>query len=305
MRIVTAVAEALDYAHDKGLTHRDVKPANVLIADAGAENERIMLADFGIARRADDTSNLTGTNMTVGTVAYAAPEQLTGEVIDGRADQYALASTAYELLTGSPPFQHSNPAVVISQHLTAKPPPIGSRRPELSSLGGVFDKALAKSPDDRYARCIDFARALANRTGVPVDLAEDAQCHHVGARADHRATPCQGRGRREVASQGGDRRRGVRSPCSRPRRWPSSCSTGTATMRPPSRSPRHRPSPRRLPRRPAGQASHCRWLRSGRTAPRWVPRESPRPGGRHTAHTCPPPMPSSGRSIPARSPVRP
>jgi serine/threonine-protein kinase len=71
MRIVTAVAEALDYAHDKGLTHRDVKPANVLIADPGAENERIMLADFGIARRADDTSNLTGTNMTVGTVAYA------------------------------------------------------------------------------------------------------------------------------------------------------------------------------------------------------------------------------------------
>jgi serine/threonine-protein kinase len=167
MRIVTAVAEALDYAHDKGLTHRDVKPANLLIADPGAENERIMLADFGIARRADDTSNLTGTNMTVGTVAYAAPEQLTGEVIDGRADQYALASTAYQLLTGSPPFQHSNPAVVISQHLTAKPPPIGSRRPELSSLGGVFDKALAKSRDDRYPRCIDFARALSSRTGVP------------------------------------------------------------------------------------------------------------------------------------------
>jgi serine/threonine protein kinase len=120
MRIVTAVAEALDYAHDKGLTHRDVKPANVLIADPGDDYERIMLADFGIARRADDTSNLTGTNMTVGTVAYAAPEQLTGEVIDGRADQYALASTAYQLLTGFPPFRHSNPAVVISQHLTAK-----------------------------------------------------------------------------------------------------------------------------------------------------------------------------------------
>lgn len=82
-----------------------------------------MLADFGIARRADDTSNLTGTNMTVGTVAYAAPEQLTGEKVDGRADQYALAATAYQLLTGSPPFQHSNPAVVISQHLTTAPPP--------------------------------------------------------------------------------------------------------------------------------------------------------------------------------------
>jgi serine/threonine protein kinase, bacterial len=153
MRIVTAVAEALDYAHDKGLTHRNVKPANVLIADPGDDNELIMLAGFGIARRADDTSNLTGTNMAVGTVAYAAPEQLTGEVIGGRADQYALASTAYQLLTGSPPFRHSNPAVVISRHLTAKPPSIGSRPPELSRLARVFDKALAKSPNDRYARC--------------------------------------------------------------------------------------------------------------------------------------------------------
>ena len=152
-RIVTAVAEALDYAHQRGLLHRDVKPANILIADPGAENERIMLADFGIARRVDDTSNLTGTNMTVGTVAYAAPEQLTGEAIDGRADQYALAATAFQLLTGSPPFQHSNPAVVISQHLTAQPPSIAERRPNCPDLGGVFDKALAKSPADRYARC--------------------------------------------------------------------------------------------------------------------------------------------------------
>jgi serine/threonine-protein kinase len=109
---------------------------------------------------------LTGTNMTVGTVAYSAPEQLKGEDIDGRADQYALAATAFQLLTGTPPFQHSNPAVVISKHLTADPPQIGSRRPELSSLGPVFDKALAKSPKDRYDRCIDFARALEHHIGT-------------------------------------------------------------------------------------------------------------------------------------------
>ena len=167
VRIVTAVAEALDYAHSSNLTHRDVKPANILLANPDTEHERIMLADFGIARRGDDTSNLTGTNMTVGTVAYAAPEQLRGEGIDGRADQYALAATAYQLLTGTPPFQHSNPAVVISQHLTAQPPPIGARRPELSGLGPVFDKALAKLPQDRYDRCIDFGRALAHRIGTP------------------------------------------------------------------------------------------------------------------------------------------
>ncbi|MDZ4269293.1 MAG: serine/threonine-protein kinase, partial [Mycobacterium sp.] len=90
IRIVTAVGEALDYAHQRGLLHRDVKPANILIADPGTGNERIMLADFGIARRVGEVSSLTGTDMTVGTVAYSAPEQLTADKrIDGRADQYA------------------------------------------------------------------------------------------------------------------------------------------------------------------------------------------------------------------------
>jgi serine/threonine-protein kinase len=166
MRIVTAVADALDYAHQKGLLHRDVKPANVLITGDDADGARVMLADFGIARWIGESSTLTGTNMTVGTVAYSAPEQLKGEEIDGRADQYALAATAFQLLTGTPPFQHSNPAVVISQHLTADPPKIGTRRPELASLGPVFDKALAKSPRDRYDKCIDFARALAHHIGI-------------------------------------------------------------------------------------------------------------------------------------------
>ncbi len=168
VRIITAVAGALDYAHDRGLLHRDVKPANILVANPGSGSERIMLADFGIARRIGDTTNLTGTNMTVGTVAYAAPEQLMGEGIDGRADQYALAATAFQLLTGTPPFAHTNPAVVISQHLTGDPPAIGTRRPELSNLGPAFTKALAKSPHDRYDKCIDFARALAHRTDTTI-----------------------------------------------------------------------------------------------------------------------------------------
>jgi serine/threonine-protein kinase len=166
IRIITAVAEALDYAHERDLTHRDVKPANILISKPNTADERVLLADFGIARRGDDASGLTGTNMTVGTVAYAAPEQLRGEELDGRADQYALAATAFQLLTGSPPFSHSNPAVVISKHLTATPPKIGSRRPELSSLGPAFEKALAKEPDDRFDQCIDFARALSHRIGA-------------------------------------------------------------------------------------------------------------------------------------------
>ena len=166
VRIITAVAEALDYAHQRKLLHRDVKPSNVLLAHWSQDDERILLADFGIARWEDDQSGLTATDMTVGTVIYAAPEQLMAGDIDGRADQYALAATAFHLMTGAPPFQHTNPAVVISQHLTATPPEIGSRRPELSGLGPVFSKALAKSAVDRYDRCIDFARALEQRIGT-------------------------------------------------------------------------------------------------------------------------------------------
>ncbi|BBX73546.1 serine/threonine protein kinase [Mycobacterium shinjukuense] len=163
--IITAVAEALDYAHEHKLLHRDVKPANILIAQPESPDRRVLLADFGIAGWVGEASGLTATNMTVGTVAYAAPEQLMGSDLDGRADQYALAATAFQLLTGSPPFQHSNPAVVISQHLSALPPAIGDRRPGLAQLDPVFAKALAKDPKDRYLRCIDFARALGHHLG--------------------------------------------------------------------------------------------------------------------------------------------
>jgi serine/threonine protein kinase, bacterial len=166
VRIITAVAEALDYAHSKGLLHRDVKPANILLGFPDAGDDRVMLADFGIARWMGQASGLTGTNMTVGTVAYAAPEQLKGEDIDGHADQYALAATAYHLLTGVPPFQHTNPAIVISQHLNSEPPAIGSKRPELAGLGPVFAKALAKDAGDRYVRCIDFAQDLRRGLGA-------------------------------------------------------------------------------------------------------------------------------------------
>lgn len=170
--IISAVADALDYAHQRNLLHRDVKPANILLANPEGSDQRILLADFGIARWTNDISGLTATNMTVGTVSYAAPEQLMGERLDGRADQYALAATAFHLLSGRPPFQHSNPAVVISQHLSATPPAIGDQRPELAGLDPVLAKALAKSPADRFQRCADFARALAHqlRSDTPAEV---------------------------------------------------------------------------------------------------------------------------------------
>ena len=160
VRIVTAVADALDYAHSRQLLHRDIKPANILLGLPESGDECVILADFGVARWIGQSSDLTGADMTVGTVNYAAPEQLKGDQIDGRADQYALAATAYHLLTGTAPFANSNPAVVISKHLSAQPPPIGAGHPDLARLGPVFARALAKDPADRFAVLRDFAAAM-------------------------------------------------------------------------------------------------------------------------------------------------
>ena len=176
-RIVTAVASALDYAHKQGLLHRDVKPANIMMTHLDDEGEqRILLTDFGIARNVNDISGLTKTNMAVGTVAYCAPEQLLGEDIDGRADQYSLAATAFHLLTGSQLFPNSNPAVVISRHLNVPPPALADSRPELAKLDPVLAIGLAKRPQDRFNRCSDFARALSEQInpGVPTTSAPTA-----------------------------------------------------------------------------------------------------------------------------------
>ena len=153
VEIVTAVASALDYAHQVGLIHRDLKPANILISVPHAGEVRILLADFGIARRSDE-------------ISYAAPEQLMGNDVDGRADQYSLAATAYHLLTGAPPFDHTNPAVVISQHLDASPPRMGDSRPELAPLDPVLSRALSKDPAERFSSSTDFADAFAEAAGV-------------------------------------------------------------------------------------------------------------------------------------------
>jgi serine/threonine-protein kinase len=139
LAIITAAASALDHAHERGLLHRDVKPANILLTNPAAGEQRILLADFGIAPRG-------------GTVGYAAPEQLTGAELDGHADQYALAATAFHLLTGAPPFDD--------------PPRLSDQRPELARLDGVFSRAIAQSPVGRFDSCCDFADAANEQAGV-------------------------------------------------------------------------------------------------------------------------------------------
>nr|CRL69978.1 serine/threonine protein kinase [Mycolicibacterium komanii] len=177
--VISAVGAALDYAHQKGLLHRDVKPSNILLTQRdGQDAQRILLTDFGIARTVDDNSGLTDTNMTVGTVDYAAPEQLMGYDMDSRADQYSLAATAFHLLTGTPPFHGSNAAVVIGKHLNSDPPSLAHARPELGSLDHVLRAALAKDRTYRFATCSDFANALKEQvsgSGAAAPAAPTAQ----------------------------------------------------------------------------------------------------------------------------------
>jgi serine/threonine-protein kinase len=160
IEIAGAIAEALDYAHTRGLLHRDIKPGNILLSQPVAGRRRILLADFGIARSMADTSQLTRTNMALGTVHYASPEQLRHQVLDGRTDQYSLAATTFELLTGHPPFDDPSPAVVMSQHLTLPPPSLAATRPDLAALDVPFAIALSKYPGDRFPRCEDFVQSL-------------------------------------------------------------------------------------------------------------------------------------------------
>lgn len=163
---VTAIADALDYAHSRGMLHRNVKPTNILFTAPADGEQQTLLTDFGLARQLGDPNGASMPDLTGAAVAYAAPEQLSGSVIDGRADQYALAATAFHLLTGAPPFQQSNPVAVISQHLTAAPPSLRGRRSDLAQLDDILATALAKNPADRFHNCRAFADALSYSAGA-------------------------------------------------------------------------------------------------------------------------------------------
>ncbi|MEV0246013.1 serine/threonine-protein kinase [Nocardia sp. NPDC050712] len=159
-QIIAETAAALDYAHRMNVLHRDVKPANILLAK-GSGRERVLLTDFGIARPREDTRQLTQTGTFTATLAYAAPEQLTGAQLDDRTDQYSLACSLYWLLSGSVPFESPHAAAVIQGHLQQPPPPVSSLRPDLpQGLDQVLGRALAKRPADRYGSCVEFAVAV-------------------------------------------------------------------------------------------------------------------------------------------------
>ena len=158
LRIAGDVLAALAYAHEHGIVHRDIKPENILL-----EGGEAVLADFGIAHAvsAAGSERLTRTGLAVGTLTYMSPEQASGEdAIDGRSDLYSLACVLYECITGQPPFT-GNPQSIIAKHLTALPPPVTSADGSVPpSVVHALDKALAKSPSERFGNAAAFAAAL-------------------------------------------------------------------------------------------------------------------------------------------------
>jgi TolB-like protein/tetratricopeptide (TPR) repeat protein/tRNA A-37 threonylcarbamoyl transferase component Bud32 len=159
LQIAREVADALSYAHSRGVIHRDIKPGNILL-----ESGHAVVADFGIAKavRAAGGESLTQTGMSLGTPAYMSPEQAAGEQdLDGRSDLYALACVLYEMLAGQPPFTGPTAEALVRQHMVVDAPPVTNYRPAVPPpVAAALQRALAKAPADRFNPVAQFSEAL-------------------------------------------------------------------------------------------------------------------------------------------------
>jgi serine/threonine protein kinase len=165
-RLLCETADALAYAHLRGVIHRDVKPDNILIdADSG----RAMVTDFGIARAIEGGTRLTLTGAALGTPTYMSPEQAVGERdLDGRSDLYSLGVLGYQMLTGRPPFAAGNSMALLLKHVSERPRPIAELRPEApKALCDAIERALRKSPEDRWPTAAAFRDALLQGSDAP------------------------------------------------------------------------------------------------------------------------------------------
>jgi serine/threonine protein kinase/Tol biopolymer transport system component len=167
--LIAQIASALDAAHDLKLVHRDVKPANILIAFGSGpeEQDHVYLADFGLMKHSTSLGGLTGTGQFVGTLDYMSPEQIEGKPVDGRTDVYALGCIFYECLTGNVPFDRNSDAAVMWAHLKEDPPSVRERlRGAPPGIDEVIRRAMSKSPDDRWPTCMALVTALEAELGA-------------------------------------------------------------------------------------------------------------------------------------------
>ncbi|OQR61234.1 serine/threonine protein kinase [Streptomyces maremycinicus] len=174
VRIAAQVASALDAAHEHGLVHRDVKPGNVLVAPGTDSDhpEHVYLTDFGLTKKSLSLTGFTSVGQFVGTLDYVAPEQISGQPVDGRCDVYGLACVVYECLAGRPPFRRDDDVALLWAHQHADPPPLTESRPGLPPyLDAVFARALAKSPEARQPTCAAFVAGLRPTPGGTGGLA--------------------------------------------------------------------------------------------------------------------------------------
>ncbi|MGW1770197.1 serine/threonine-protein kinase [Streptomyces sp. NPDC002104] len=195
LRIASQVASALDAAHEHDLVHRDVKPANILVAEGTDSDhpEHVYLTDFGLTKKSLALTGFTTAGEFVGTIDYVAPEQISGRPVDGRCDVYSLACVVYESLAGGPPFVRDDAPALLWAHQYDKPPPLTEKRPGIApAADGVLAKALAKVPEDRYDSCLEFVAALRAATAAlpaePVRRAAPAPAEAV-AQAPPREPP--------------------------------------------------------------------------------------------------------------------
>lgn len=163
-RLIGETASALDYANQHGVLHRDVKPGNIVIADPEHGRDiRAILTDFGIARVATANTQLTATGTFTATLAYASPEQLSGEVVDHRSDQYSLACTLFAMYAGHPPYTATNPGQVVAGHLSQPVPRLTALRPDLPpAVDAVIARAMAKRRDERFSSATEFTTAVSD-----------------------------------------------------------------------------------------------------------------------------------------------
>ena len=166
--IIDGAGNALDYAYtEHRIAHRDVKPANILLEFGHGDSLRtVKLADFGIAKAAAESTSLTSTGVTIGTMAYISPEAIEGRELDNRADIYSLGCTAFELLTGEPPYTAGTIPALMRAHVDQSVPSITARNPSLPKhLDDVFARALAKDRAQRFSTCAEFVEVLRKALG--------------------------------------------------------------------------------------------------------------------------------------------